>query len=107
MSVSPLRCIPYICKKPTAQGQSCIHANYLPLTVGARQLTKRGMSNILSDIEAFCATHQMPVTRFGELAMNDKPFVGRVRDGRRLWPETEARVRRFMATYRPDQDTAA
>lgn len=65
------------------------------------------MSDILSDIQAFCDAHGMKPTRFGELALNDKPFVGQLETGRRLWPETEAKVRRFMATYRPEQDAAA
>lgn len=49
----------------------------------------------------------MPPTRFGELAMSDKGFVFRLRNGRRTWPETEAKVRRFMAAYRPDMESAA
>lgn len=39
--------------------------------------------------------------------MNDKPFVKQLEDGRRIWPETEARVRRFMATYKPDAEADA
>jgi hypothetical protein len=43
------------------------------------------------------------------MAMNDKSFVKNLENGRRMWPETEAKVRRFMATYKPDtpQDAAA
>ncbi len=64
---------------------------------------------LLEDIKAFCATHSLSIWQFGELAMNDKSFVKNMEDGRRTWPETEAKVRRFMATYRPDaaQDAAA
>jgi hypothetical protein len=68
------------------------------------------MNNLLQDIEAFCDTHKLSIWQFGELALNDKPFVKQLQDGRRVWPETEAKVRRFMATYRPDaasQDAAA
>lgn len=61
------------------------------------------MSTLLDDIDAFCETHGISATKFGELAMNDKPFVTRLRNGRRLWPETEANVRRFMATYKPEK----
>lgn len=60
------------------------------------------MSDLLSDIKAFCEAHELAPTRFGELAMNDKPFVIQLEKGRRLWPETEAKVRRFMSTYRPE-----
>lgn len=51
----------------------------------------------------------MAPTRFGELAMNDRPLVMQIENGRRLWPETEAKVRAFMASYeatRPTQDAA-
>lgn len=44
--------------------------------------------------------------QFGVLALNDKPFVKQVRDGRQVWPKTERKVRCFMATYRA-QDAAA
>lgn len=61
------------------------------------------MEQLIADIQAFCDAHGMKPTRFGELALNDKPFVKRLEDGRRIWPETEAKVRRFMATYRPQE----
>lgn len=64
------------------------------------------MQELISDIEAFCQAHKMPPTRFGELALNDKPFIDQLKNGRRLWPETEAKVRRFMVTYQPAQDAA-
>jgi hypothetical protein len=65
------------------------------------------MSTLLSDIMAFCEAHGLPESRLGELALNDKPFVSQLRKGRRVWPETEAKVRRFMATYRPEPKTDA
>lgn len=61
------------------------------------------MSTLLSDITAFCEAQGIKPSRFGELALNDKPFVKQLQNGRRVWPETEATVRRFMATYRPEQ----
>jgi hypothetical protein len=63
---------------------------------------------LLADIEAFLTTHQMAPSRFGQLALNDRHFVRNLnRDPpRRLWPETEQRVRRFMATYKPEQAAA-
>jgi hypothetical protein len=60
------------------------------------------MKPLLSDIEAFLKAHGMAPTRFGDLALGDRHFVRQIREGRRVWPETEAKVRRFMATYRPD-----
>jgi hypothetical protein len=69
------------------------------------------MSNLADDIAAFIETHELSESQFGVLALKDKNFVrdlrgeGRSRH-RRVWPETEQTVRRFMATYRP-QDAAA
>lgn len=63
---------------------------------------------LLTDIEAFCATHGMSDAKFGRLALKDWRFVQEIRgDGRekprRVWPETEAQARKFMVTYRePD-----
>jgi hypothetical protein len=68
------------------------------------------MDALLNDIKAFCEAHGVSISKFGELALNDKGFVHDLeKRGRRIWPETEASVRRFMATYRPDaqQDAAA
>lgn len=62
---------------------------------------------LLDDIKAFCETHGLSIWQFGVSAVNDKSFVKNLEDGRRVWPETEAKVRRFMATYRPEQDAAA
>lgn len=61
------------------------------------------MSSLLTDIEAFCGVHGIAHTRFGELAMNDKPFVAQLRNGRRVWPETEAKVRGFMLSYQAER----
>lgn len=65
---------------------------------------------ILSDIEAFLEAHKMTEAKFGALAVNDWKFVRDLRGEdrkapRRLWPETEAKVRRFMATYRPEPES--
>lgn len=66
------------------------------------------MTQLLSEIDTFLRSHAMADSRFGELALNDKPFVTQLRNGRRVWPETADRVRRFMVSYRPDtQDAAA
>jgi hypothetical protein len=70
------------------------------------------MSTLLDDVVAFCETHKMAESQFGVLALNDKNLVpdlrGEKRDRpRRVWPETEASVRRFMATYRPAESEAA
>ncbi len=64
------------------------------------------MSTLLIEIEAFIETHDLAVTKFGQDALGDRHFVRQLRHGRRIWPETEAKVRRFMATYRPEQVAA-
>jgi hypothetical protein len=65
------------------------------------------MSTLLTDIEAFLDAHSIKPTRFGDDALGDRHFVRQLRGGRRVWPETEAKVRRFMAIYRPPQAEAA
>lgn len=65
------------------------------------------MSDLLTEIQAFCETHGIKPTRFGELALNDKPFIAQLESGRRVWPETASKVRHFMATYRPEQSERA
>lgn len=66
----------------------------------------------MADIEAFLSAHGMAESTFGREAVNDWKFISDLRGSegkrpRRLWPETEAKVRRFMATYRPDVAQAA
>lgn len=61
------------------------------------------MDGLISDINAFCEAHGLSKWQFGQLALNDRPFVAQLESGRRVWPETEAKVRRFMATYRPER----
>lgn len=66
------------------------------------------MSNLLQDIEAFCQVHELSESQFGIMALNDKNLIPQLKgEGgkrpRRLWPETEAKVRRTMATYLPER----
>jgi hypothetical protein len=69
------------------------------------------MSTLLDEIATFCDTHKLSDRQFGELVANDKNLVPQLRgDGgkrpRRLWPETEAKIRQEMASYRPQADAA-
>lgn len=64
------------------------------------------MSNIrhpelLSDIEAFLAATGMGATYFGKKATGNSEIVARLRSGGRVWPETEAQARAFIATHQP------
>jgi hypothetical protein len=64
------------------------------------------MNSLLSEIDAFITTHDMSEWQFGERALNDRRFVKELRRGRRCWPETEGKVRNFIATYAPAQEAA-
>lgn len=62
---------------------------------------------LLQEIEAFCAKHGLSDWQFGELALKDRHLVRQMRGvgnsrPRRLWPDTETRVRDFMAAYSSD-----
>lgn len=56
-------------------------------------------SELLTAIETFCAKHDMAETTFGRKAVNDGKFVGRIRDGGRMWPETIERVEAFISGH--------
>lgn len=57
------------------------------------------MEPLLNEIEEFCMAHSLAETRFGELALGDKPFVSQLRAGRDVRMSTARRVRAFMAEY--------
>ncbi len=56
---------------------------------------------LLNDIDAFLRVHKLSDSAFGRQAVNDWMLIRQLRAGRRLWPDTEGRVRTFMVTYRP------
>lgn len=58
------------------------------------------MSEILSEVESFLKRNpQVSATSFGVRATKDRHLVRQMRAGRRLWPETIARVRKFMSDF--------
>ena len=59
------------------------------------------MKTLLEDIEAFLAASKMAESTFGRGAVNDGNFMAQFRNGRRVWPETESRIREFMAANKP------
>jgi len=65
------------------------------------------MQDLLLEIEQFCLRNGMSETRFGELALNDKPFVSQLKHGRDLRGSTAARLRQFMAEYGAHQPADA
>ena len=61
-------------------------------------LITAGMA-LLNDIEAFLEKHEMSPTALGDRALGDRHFVRQLRQGRRVWPETEGKVRAFMCEH--------
>jgi hypothetical protein len=62
------------------------------------------MTNLLHQIDLFCQENGLSESQFGILSIRDKNLVPQLRGignsrPRRLWPETEQRVRSFMEAY--------
>jgi len=58
------------------------------------------MTTILKSIMKACDRLGIAPSRFGRLAMGDPRLVGDLVRGRKLRPETEVQLRRFIATMR-------
>lgn len=74
----------------------------------------RAMQNtpLIQEIERFVAQHGMAESTFGREALGDWRLLPEMRGSakrrpRRLWPETEAKVREFMANYAPTEQGRA
>lgn len=66
------------------------------------------MVQLLDDIEAFLERNpKVSPTRFGDEALGDRHFVRQLRGGRRVWPETEKKVREFMTDYQSQSASQA
>lgn len=59
--------------------------------------------SLLDDIESFLARTNMGAAYLGKAAVGNSELVFRLRRGGRVWPETEARLREFMARRRVNQ----
>ncbi len=57
------------------------------------------MTDLLEEIARFCAHHDMSETRFGELVLNDKPFVSQLRAGRDIRSSTVEKIRAFIRDF--------
>ena len=57
---------------------------------------------LLADIDAFLADTAMGESYFGKLATGNSEVVPRLRSGGRVWPETEAKLRSFIASRRDE-----
>lgn len=56
--------------------------------------------HLIEEIDGFLNEFGIGEHRFGILAANNGRLVERLRTGGRVWPETEERVREFMARRR-------
>lgn len=57
-------------------------------------------THLLSEIEQFLREVPMSEFRFGLRAAKNGRLVERLRDGRRVWPETDSQVRAFIIAER-------
>ncbi len=57
------------------------------------------MTDLIEEIADFCTRHGMSETRFGELVLNDKPFVSQLRAGRDIRSSTVEKIRAFMRDF--------
>jgi hypothetical protein len=62
---------------------------------------------LLDEIDTFVRINQLSESAFGRLAVNDWKLLRQLRAGRRMWPDTEDRVRGFMASYQPKASSEA
>lgn len=56
-------------------------------------------STLLRDIETFLVDTGMKDSTFGRLALRDWKLINGLRSGRRIFGDTETRIRAFMAGY--------
>lgn len=61
---------------------------------------------LIDEIAAFIKEAGLSETTFGRQALKDPHFVRDIKNGRRLWPETEAKVRKWMADNMPERQAA-
>ena len=54
---------------------------------------------LLEQIDTFLSLTGMKKSNFGKYALNDPMLYSDLKRGRRLWADTEARIRSFMSTY--------
>lgn len=64
------------------------------------------MSNLVDAIATFQRRTGISDSAIGRGAVNDWRFVRDLRAGRRVWPETEIKVRAFMAEHDVEQVAA-
>lgn len=65
------------------------------------------MANLIDEIDKFLADKKIGGHRFGILAVGNGRLVERLRKGRRVWPETEMKVRAYMLSEREKRPSKA
>lgn len=55
-------------------------------------------ADLVAECLAYCEREGIEPTTFGQRVVRDRRFIDRLQKGGRCWPETEAKVREFMAT---------
>lgn len=63
--------------------------------------------NLIAEIDNFLATSGMAESTFGRTVVNDWKFVRSLRQGRRVWPDTERKVRHFISTFAAEPQSQA
>jgi hypothetical protein len=67
-------------------------------------------AHLLQEIDTFLAETGRGEYRFGLIAAGNGRLVERLREGRRVWPETEMKVRAYILSQRaslPKRDIAS
>lgn len=64
-------------------------------------------NSLLNEIEAFLSETKMGSSYFGKQATGNSELVTRLRSGGRIWPETEWKIRLFIAEERKRRQVAA
>ena len=62
---------------------------------------------LLKEIEAFCKRSKIKPSTLGRKAVNDGKLAQRLSAGKDVQTETVAKVRKFMANYRPPSPNRA
>lgn len=63
--------------------------------------SKTRAASLLEEIDAFLSETGMGQSYFGKVAAGNSELVARLRDGGRVWFETEQKVRSFIGGYNP------
>jgi len=61
------------------------------------------MSSLLQELDAFALETGLSEHRVGIILAKNGRLIPRLREGRRIWPETEQQVREAMAKERADR----